>query len=137
MVYRLIEFIKNAFLDEPFCNTVTEGSIFDVDLSKQTIFPLTHIMINNATHQGSTILFNVSILLIDLCQETDKIDIWNNQLALGVRVMNLLNRGDLRTGEFELSGQPSFEPFTERFENDLAGWSLTFDIVSKNDITIC
>jgi hypothetical protein len=137
MVYRLIKFIKTAFLDEPFCNTVTEGSIFDVDLSKQTIFPLTHIMINNATHQGSTILFNVSILLIDLCQETDKIDIWNNQLALGVRVMNLLNRGDLRNGEFELSGQPSFEPFTERFENDLAGWSLTFDIVSKNDITIC
>jgi hypothetical protein len=137
MVYRLIEFIKTAFLDEPFCNTVTEGSIFDVDLSKQTIFPLTHIMINNATHQGNTILFNVSILLIDLCQETDKIDIWNNQLALGVRVMNLLNRGDLRNGEFELSGQPSFEPFTERFENDLAGWSLTFDIVSKNDITIC
>jgi hypothetical protein len=137
MVYRLIEFIKNAFLDEPFCNTVTEGSIFDVDLSKQTIFPLTHIMINSATHQGNTILFNVSILLIDLCQETDKIDIWNNQLALGVRVMNLLNRGDLRNGEFELSGQPSFEPFTERFENDLAGWSLTFDIVSKNDITIC
>jgi hypothetical protein len=76
-------------------------------------------------------------LLIDLCQETDKIDIWNNQLSLGVRVMNLLNRGDLRNGEFELSGQPSFEPFTERFENDLAGWSLTFDIVSKNDITIC
>jgi hypothetical protein len=137
MVYRLIKFIKNAFLDEPFCNTVTEGSIFDVDLSKQTIFPLTHIMINNATHQGSTILFNVSILLIDLCQETDKIDIWNNQLALGVRVMNLLNRGDLRNGEFELSGQPSFEPFTERFENDLAGWSLTFDILSRNDITIC
>ena len=137
MVYKLIKFIKDAFINEPFCNTVTEGSIFDVDLSKQTIFPLTHIMLNNATHQGNTISFNVSLLLIDLCQETDKVDIWNNQMTLGVRVMNLLNRGDLRNGEFELSGQPNFELFTERFENDLAGVSLTFDVVMRNDITIC
>lgn len=137
MVYKLIKFIKDAFINEPFCNTVTEGSIFDVDLSKQTIFPLTHIMINNATHQGNTISFNVSLLLIDLCQETDKVDIWNNQMTLGVRVMNLLNRGDLRNGEFELSGQPNFELFTERFENDLAGVSLTFDVVMRNEITIC
>lgn len=137
MVYKLIQFIKDAFINEPFCNTVTEGSIFDVDLSKQTIFPLTHIMINNAVHQGNTISFNVSLLLIDLCQETDKVDIWNNQMTLGVRVMNLLNRGDLRNGEFELSGQPNFELFTERIENDLAGVSLTFDVVMRNEITIC
>ena len=137
MVYNIIKFIKDAFINEPFCNTVTEGSIFDVDLSKQTIFPLTHIMINNAVHQGNTISFNVSLLLIDLCQETDKVDIWNNQMTLGVRVMNLLNRGDLRNGEFELSGQPNFELFTERFENDLAGVSLTFDVVMRNEITIC
>lgn len=137
MVYKLIQFIKDAFINEPFCNTVTEGSIFDVDLSKQTIFPLTHIMINNAVHQGNTISFNVSLLLIDLCKETDKVDIWNNQMTLGVRVMNLLNRGDLRNGEFELSGQPNFELFTERIENDLAGVSLTFDVVMRNDITIC
>lgn len=137
MMYRLIEFIKTSFLNEPFCSTVTEGSIFDVDLSKQSIFPLTHIMINSATHQGNVINFNVSLLLMDLCKETDKIDIWNNQLTLGVRIMNQLNRGDLRTGEFELSGQPTLEPFTERFENDLAGWSLTFDIVMANDVTIC
>ena len=137
MVYKLINFIKDAFINEPFCNTVTEGSIFDVDLSKQTIFPLTHIMINNAVHQGNTISFNVSLLLIDLCQESDKVDIWNNQMTLGVRVMNLLNRGDLRNGDFELSGQPNFELFTERFENDLAGVSLTFDVIMRNEITIC
>lgn len=137
MIYRLLEFIKVAFLNEPFCNTVTEGSIFDVDLSKQSIFPLTHIMLNNAVHQGNTISFNVTLLLIDLCQESDKVDIWNTQMSLGVRIMNLLNRGDLRSGEFELSGQPNFELFTERFENDLAGVTLTFDVIMANDITIC
>ena len=35
MVYNLIQTIKGALLAEPFCNTVTEGDIFEVDL-KQT-----------------------------------------------------------------------------------------------------
>ena len=58
MVYSLINKIKEALLEEPFVNTATDGNIFDVDLSKQTIFPLSHIMINNATHQGNVISFN-------------------------------------------------------------------------------
>lgn len=51
--------------------------------------------------------------------------------------MDRLNRGDLRNDNYELMGNPTFEPFTERFENDLAGWALTFDILVRNDMTIC
>ena len=143
MVYRIISTIKNALLQEPFCKTVTEGSIFDVDLQKQTIFPLSHIMINQATHQGNTINFNITILLMDICNSIDvdgnydKVDIWNTQLLLGVRVLDRLNRGDLRDSGYELTGNPIFEPFTERFENYLAGWAITFDVVAQNEITIC
>jgi hypothetical protein len=143
MVYDLIKTIKGALLEEPFCNTVTEGNIFDVDIKKQSIFPLSHIMINQATHQGNTIQFNVTILLMDICNSIDadgnydKVDIWNQQLLLGVRVMDRLNRGDLRNDFWELTGQPSFEPFTERFENYLAGWALTFDVLVRNSMTIC
>ena len=140
MVYDLINKIKEALQDEPFVNTVTDGDIFQVDLAKRTLFPLWHIMINNATHQGNVIQFNVTILLMDIINQKDesnKNDIWNTQLALGVRVMDRLNRGDLRNDFWELTGNPSFEPFTERFENDLAGWALTFDVVIKSSMTIC
>lgn len=140
MIYKIIKQIKEALLEEPFVNTVTEGDIFEVDLSKQTMFPLSHIIINSATHQGNVISFNITVLLMDILNQKDelnKVDIWNTQLLVGTRVLNRLNRGDLRNDFWELTGSPSFEPFTERFENDLAGWAVTFDVLVRNDISIC
>jgi len=140
MVYSIINKIKEALLDEPFVNTVTEGDIFGVDLAKRTLFPLSHIMVNNATHQGNVIQFNITILLMDILNQKDesnKVDVWNTQMQLGVRVMDRLNRGDLRSDFWELTGSPNFEPFTERFENDLAGWALTFDVLVRNNMTVC
>lgn len=141
MVYRIIREIKEALLEEPFVNTVTEGDIFAVDLNKQTMFPLSHIIINQATHRGNVLSFNITMLLMDVInqkEESDnKVDIWNTQMLVGTRVLNRLNRGDLRNDFWELTGNPSFEPFTERFENDLAGWAVTFDVLVRNDVTIC
>ena len=140
MVYRIIKEIKDVLLAEPFVNTVTEGDIFEVDLNKQTIFPLSHIILNSATHQGNVLSFNITILLMDVINQKDdsnKVDIWNTQLLLATRVLNRLNRADIASDFWELTGQPTYEPFTERFENDLAGWAVTFDVLVRNDITIC
>lgn len=140
MVYNLIQTIKDALLAEPFCNTVTEGDIFQVDLDKRTIFPLTHIIVNSSTHQGNVIAFNVTMLCMDVInqkEQDNKVDIWNTQHLLATRVLDRLNRGDLRDAEFELTGNPTYEPFTERFENDLAGWAVTFDILVRNNMTVC
>jgi hypothetical protein len=140
MVYKIIKEIKDALLDEPFVNTVTEGDIFEIDLNKQTMFPLSHIIINQATHQGNVLSFNITVLLMDIINQKDdsnKVDIWNTQLLVATRVLNRLNRGDLRDVFFELTGNPTYEPFTERFENDLAGWAITFDVLVRNEVTVC
>ena len=47
------------------------------------------------------------------------------------------DKEDLYREEFELLGDASCEPFTERFENMLAGWAVTFTINTKTDMTIC
>jgi hypothetical protein len=143
MVNKVIQYLTDAFKEEPFVNTVTTGDIFDVDLNKQTIFPLTHIIINNVLHGGNQFTFNISILCMDVIDEDklslmdNKLDIWNTQLLVINRVIDRINRGDLRDGEFELTGNPSIEPFTDRFENALAGWTVTFDLMVKNSMTIC
>ena len=41
------------------------------------------------------------------------------------------------TNNFVVDGNPSCEPFTERFENLLAGWTMTFDVLVPNEMTIC
>jgi hypothetical protein len=147
--YNILDTIKTTLEADVNVNTVSQGDIFDVDLAKQTIFPLSHIMVNSATKNGTTYTFSMSVLLMDIvdvnpAEATDKFrgndneqDVLNTQLAVGARLVELLERGSLRDANYALNGSPTFEPFTERFENYLAGWSLNFQIDIPNDMTIC
>ena len=147
--YNVTDKLKEALLAEPFVNTVTFGSLDDVDLNKQTIFPLSHIIVNNTTVGTKTLTFNISILSMDIVDinkdEVEDIfvgndneqDVLNTQLALQTRVLNTLQRGDLYTDLYQIEGDVSCEPFVDRFENKLAGWAATFDVVVQNDMTIC
>lgn len=147
--YDLTKKIKDTLLAEPFVNTVSYGSMDDVDLNKQTIFPLSHIMVNNVVVDSNTTTFNVSILSMDIVDEskvevTDKFigndneqDVLNTQLAIQNRLFSLLKRGDLYTDKYQVEGNITCEPFVDRFENKLAGWAATFDVVIPNDMTIC
>jgi len=147
--YNILDTIKNQLLQDNDCNSVTEGSIWEIDLDKQTIAPLSHIQVNNATRQGSTYVFNISVFCMDIVDKNPKAtinkfrgndneqDVLNTQLAVGARLVELMERGDLRDDNFALSGEPTFESFTERFENFWAGWTVTFDVQVPNEMTIC
>ena len=62
-------------------------------------------------------------------------DVLNTQLAVGLRLMEVLERGDFK--QFQMRGEPSFEPFTERFQNYMAGWAVTFTVVVPNTMLSC
>jgi hypothetical protein len=142
--YLLTQAIKDALLGDVNVNTVTEGDLFDIDLSKQSIFPLSHLIINTVTAQESVLRFNISILAMDIVDESkepttdifignnNEQDVLNTQLAVQV-----LRRGDLYNDKYQLDGDASLEPFVDRFENKVAGWTATFDIFVNNDIEIC
>jgi hypothetical protein len=68
--YLLTEAIKNQLLNDVNVNTVTTGDIYDIDLSKQSIFPLSHIIINNVSTQEQTLTFNISVLSMDIVDES-------------------------------------------------------------------
>lgn len=147
--YSVIDNIKTELDSSPFVNTVTEGSIFEVDLNKQTIFPLSHIMVNNVSLEENAVRFNISVIAMDIVdvsktQTTDLFkgndneqDVLNTQLAVCQRLAASLYNGDLSDLNYQLDGNPSCEPFTERFENLLAGWTMTFDVLVPNEMSIC
>ena len=147
--YNLTDKLKDTLLAEPFVNTVTFGSLDDVDLNKQTIFPLSHITVNNTTVSTNTLTFNISILSMDIVDiskaaitdifvgNDNEQDVLNTQLGLLTRVINTLQRGDLFTELYQVDGDVSCEPFIDRFENKLAGWAATFDVIVQNDMTVC
>jgi len=80
--YNVTKQIKEALEAEPFVNTVTFGSIDDVDLNKQTIFPLSHITVNNTTVGSKTLTFNISILSMDIVKPIFKSSLKEDRLLL-------------------------------------------------------
>jgi hypothetical protein len=147
--YRVIDSIKDAVSAEPFNHQVTFGDIADIDLQKQSLYPLCHVMINNATITNNIVQQNMTIFLMDLVDVSNsedtslflgndnRQDILNTQLALGTRIMRVLQKADAYRDEFEIEGDATCEPFTERFENMLAGWAITFTINTNTDMTYC
>jgi hypothetical protein len=147
--YNITTKIKETLALDDFVNTVTYGDIFEIDLNKQDIFPLSHFIVNSATLNGSVWQFSISLLCMDIVDEskedvTDKFlgndneqDVLNTQMSVINRLLELLRRGDLYTDLYQLEGSPTIEPFVDRFDNKLAGWTLTFDVLIPNGMTIC
>jgi hypothetical protein len=141
--------MKEHFESDPIVNTITQGDIFRVDLNKQTIFPLVHIIVNNVQFVENVQQANVSVMAMDIVEiskdETEdlftgndnEVDVLNTQLAVLNRMYEFLRRGDLYDDKFQVTGDPTCEPFIDRFENKLAGWTMTFDVLIPNDMTVC
>lgn len=152
--FNVIDTLTSALKAEPFTNTVTFGDLDDVDLKKTTIYPLAHIIVNTATIDQQTISMNISILLADIVSEKkDKVwlnssvnvvekrdnneqEVFNTQLAIASRLMAKLQQGVLYQSKYQLDGTASLDPFVDRFENKIAGWSMTFDLLIPNEITV-
>lgn len=147
--YQLTETIKEQLLLDVNINTVTTGDISDVNLNKQDIFPLGHIIINNVIVDEQILTFNISILACDIVNQSKDLtldrfkgndnvqDILNTQLGVLNKLIQRLRMGDLYTDMYQLNGSPSLQPFYDRFENQLAGWTATMDVQIYNDINIC
>ena len=147
--YQLTETIKDQLLLDKNINTVTTGDISDVNLNKQDIFPLGHIIVNTVSVDEQVLNFNISVLACDIVDQSKELtvdrfkgndnvqDILNTQLGVLNKLIQRLRMGDLHTDMYQLSGTPTLLPFYDRFENQLAGWTATMDIQIYNDIYIC
>lgn len=147
--YQVTETIKNQLLSDANVNNVTTGDITKIDLSKQTMFPLSHIIVNNVNNEDNVLRFSLSVLSMDIVNiskeevvdifvgNNNEQDILNTQLAVLNKLVQVLRGGTLHQNLYQLDGTPNFEPFYDRFENEMAGWALSFDVLIPNDIYIC
>jgi hypothetical protein len=147
--YTAIDKLKAHFDADALVNSISEGDIFQVDLAKQTIFPLVHIMVNSCSFETNVLRFNISLIAMDLVDisknENTSVylgndntqDALNSTLAILNRAYDIMLHGSLAYDLFQIDGNPNCEPFTERFENLLSGWTMTFDVLVPNEMTIC
>jgi len=147
--YQISKAIKDQLDADAFVNTITIGDIFKVDLNKQTIFPLSHIMINSAAYNGNTFNYSISVLCMDIVDESKEVttdifvgndneqDVLNTQQMVATRLLEMLRRGDLYDDGYQLQDGATIEYFVDRFENKIAGVTVTMNVVAQNDMTIC
>ncbi len=147
--YNLIDNIHTYLEGNNNINTVTYGDIFDVDLAKQTLFPLAHIIVNDATFNDHFISFSLNVICMDVVDEfkddkqtrnpiygnDNKQDILNTMLSVVNGLQSSLRRGGMNENNYEINDSPTATQFEDRFENLLAGWSLTLNIeIPNNDM---
>ena len=146
--YDLLDSIKDTLDANVFVNTITHGDLTEIDLSKQTIFPLSHFLVNEANYEGNVWRFNISLICMDIEDvskeegdafrgNTNEHDIFNTQLSVINDVLKKIEVGDLRASGYQLDGIPTVEPFTDRYENRLVGWVATFDVLTLNNYSLC
>jgi len=149
-VYDILDKIKDRLRENPNVFSVTFGDISDIDLNKTTIFPLTHLVINNVEFVDSVINFEIDMLSMDILDISKKdaefdefygndnlIDIYNTQLQVVNDIIQQFRRGGLFAQNYQLLENPVANPFKDRYENILAGWEVGIRVSVSNDISIC
>lgn len=148
-LYRLIDSIKIELASNPFCNTVTVGTLTEVDLAKMTIFPMANIVMENVTHNDNTLSFQITITNVDIVDiskslpengiygNDNLIYAWTNQLYVINRLVARLKRTDYFDSGVQLDGDPQSDFINKEMENMLAGFQTTLTISINNNINKC
>jgi len=148
-LYKVVDSIKDEFDNNPFVNQVTMGTLTEVDLLKNTIFPLAHITINNIQLNENNLIFNITIFNLDIVTiikedegnlffgNDNLMYILTNQLYVINRLVSRLRQRTLYNDGWEITGTPQSDVINKEMENMLAGYQTTINIVVPNDINMC
>lgn len=141
--------IKELLENDDNVNTVTYGSIFDVATEKLTIYPLSHLMTNSVEIEDNLYRVSVTILFMDLLdiskEDTTDLfrgndnlhDVFNTQLIVATKLANNLKTANLRSEGFMIDGNPRLEQFKHKFTEGVAGWTMSFDVLTRQNVSIC
>lgn len=150
-VYDLLDNLKDRVRSNGITNTVSYGDILEVDLNKTTIYPISHFILGNVVFSDNIITATIDILCADIVDEnkltessdvfytnTNVQDVMNTQLQVVNDLQSHLRRGNLYEKNLRIVGGVTANPIQDRFENELAGWSVTFNVqMPNNDFSTC
>jgi hypothetical protein len=152
--YQLVESLATHLQSDSEINTVMIGGLDGVDLNKRSIFGMAHIGVTSASFINGVVRFVVDVTVMDLVDETkegieniphaerwkgvdNKQDVLNNMLAVLERLDKAIKNDSLTYSGFDVVTDESAEPFEDRFENLLTGWSKSFTIDVPNTVQNC
>jgi len=147
-LYDLIDTLKTELESNPFCNNVTIGELTEVDLRKQTIFPMAHITLNDVTHADNSLTFSITIVNVDIVNVSKDITqeyygndnlfyILSNQLFVINKLVSRLKDSNVSAYNWQLEGNPLSTVINKEMENMIAGYETNLNISIPNTINKC
>ena len=153
--YQLTQFFNSIALAHPNIETFTIGDIADVDLSKQTLFPLCHLVPNNTTISPQTFTYNIDLIVMDRVVNVTQLssgkfnellydykevnnlhDVWNTSLMTINDIVAYITR-NAQADNFMIDTDSICTPFKDEYTNAVAGWTCTMNILVPNDVNAC
>jgi len=126
-------------------NSFSFGDIFEVDLTNEMNFAKAHLIEQPATINNRDFVFTFDLLVMDLvaADGSNETDVLNDTFLIVSDIYREIKSGNGRAGspmtsrEFVVSENITCEPFTDRFENLLAGWKATISITVPSHNNAC
>jgi hypothetical protein len=147
-------------------STTSVGDIFDIDLSKETKFPLLHINPTSVTTGDSQLVYNFQIFIMDMVTEkanwtknnadanfpklyktlSNEQDVLNETLQIATDFIGMLRHSSRQSAEgvndinapiYFTQDQFTLEPFSERFDNLCCGFVFNLGVLVQNDFQTC
>lgn len=153
--YTFTNFFNSVCLAHPSIETFTLMDIQKIDQSKQTIFPLANLIINNVTIDSGLMTYNTTLLVMDRIDENiiqstgsyneyirnykdvgNTEDVYNSTLLTINDIISYVYRNP-QAYQYNMIGSSLVTPFEERFSNLLVGWAADMNISVGNPNNMC
>ena len=143
----LIDTLKRLGENHQQKSTTTVGDIYDIDLEKNTKYPLMHINPINVTTTRTELIYNFQIFVMDLVEpdNANEQDVYSSVLQTCIDIIAIMSNSkwqsqltlDLDAPVYFAEGNFTLEPFTERFDQAVTGWVFQVGLTVQNDFQSC
>jgi hypothetical protein len=153
LYYNTLNYFKTIMKNHPTIAHVTQGDVFSIDNVQFPQYPVGNVLIQDAVFGQSTTDYRIQLIIADkhkiLENESDgaenkqSIPFYGTDDVVDIHANTLSVINDLtaytqnKIQGFEINGDITCEPFVDRFDNGLAGWSATFNLTCHNDKNRC
>jgi len=116
---------------------VESGDLWDMDLEKNTHYPLMFINPEDVSASVTTLTMSFRIFICDFvaADDSNEQEVLSDTLQIALDVITLI-REEQHEGLYT-ADDFNIEPFTERFDNALAGWTFLLPIEVENNYQTC
>lgn len=153
LYYNILDYFKTIMNNHPSITQVSQGPISGIDDIQFPTYPIGNVTITGAAFGASTTEYSIQLIVADKIKNKndesdgrtnaqivpfygvdDMVDIHANTLSI---LNDLISFTQYSVESFIVEDDIRLEPFADRFNNGLAGWSATFTLTTHNDRPRC